>query len=129
MQFIQYLRREAGSHTVGFALVAPLLVGAFLAVSQIANVVNVQTVMHAAAISGAREAGRYDASIVDGATKAKSILANHGITEFDQLTVINKKLSGQEIIEISITKNYRIPWLDFSIKLTAVGQSLNEKYL
>lgn len=127
MQFIQYLRRDLGSNTVGFALVAPLLIGAFLAVSQIANVVNVQTVMHAAAKSGAREASRYDATLNDGVTKAESILAAHGITKIKQLRIFNRTLSGQNVIEISLTKDYRVPWLNFSFELTAIGQSLDEK--
>lgn len=127
MQFIQYLRRDLGSNTVGFALVAPLLIGAFLAVSQIANVVNVQTVMNAAAKSGAREASRYDATLNDGVTKAESILAAHGINDIKELKIFDRTLSGHHVIEVSLTKDYRIPWLNYSFELTALGQSLDEK--
>ena len=127
MQFIQFLRRDLGSNTVGFALVAPLLVGAFLSVSQIANVVNVQTVMHAAVKSGAREAGRYNATLNDGIQETKDILASHGITELYDIAAINKSISGRQIVEIVIRKKYQIPWLNYSIELTARGQAIDEK--
>lgn len=127
MQFIQYLHRDSGSNTVSFALVAPLLIGTFLAVSQIANVVNVQTVMHAAAKSGAREASRYDATLNDGVIKAESILAAHGINKIKQLRVFNRTLRGQNVIEVSLTKDYRVPWLNYSFEITAIGQALDEK--
>lgn len=127
MQFIQFLRRDLGSNTVGFALVAPLLVGAFLSVSQIANVVNVQTVMHAAVKSGAREAGRYNATLNDGIQETKDILASHGITEITDISAVHKLVSGRQIVEIVIRKKYQIPWLNYSIELTARGQAIDEK--
>ncbi|MEN9741207.1 MAG: hypothetical protein RIR66_163 [Actinomycetota bacterium] len=127
MQFIQFLRRDLGSNTVGFALVSPLLVGAFLSVSQIANLVNVQTVMHAAVKSGAREAGRYDATLNDGVQETKAILASHGITEITQISALHRLISGKQIVEIAITKKYQIPWLNYSLELTATGQAIDEK--
>lgn len=127
MQFIQFLRRDLGSNTVGFVLVAPLLVGAFLSVSQIANLVNVQTVMHAAAKSGAREAGRYNATLNDGVQETKDILASHGITEITDISALYKLVSGKQIVEIAITKKYQIPWLNYTLELTATGQTIDEK--
>ena len=127
MQFIQFLRRDLGSNTVRFALVAPLLVGAFLSVSQIANLVNVQTVMHAAVKSGAREAGLYDATLNDGVQETKDILASHGISEITDISAVHKLVSGKQMVEIVITKNYQIPWLNYTLELKVTGQAIDEK--
>lgn len=129
MRFVQFLHLDRGSNTVGFALVAPLLIGSFLAVSQIANAVNVQTVLNAAAKSGARQASRYDAALIDGQATSLKILSSHGIHQIDQLNVVRKKLDGVTVIEVSLSKNYRIPWLGFEFPLTASGISIDEKYL
>ncbi len=59
MQLDQYLRRDEGSNLVGFSLTTPLLLGVFLAVLQIANLVNVQTTLNVAANSGARVASTF----------------------------------------------------------------------
>lgn len=129
MRFGQFLRLDRGSNTVGFALVAPLLVACFLAVTQIANVANVKTVVTAATKAGAREASRFDATLDDGINEANRILSNHGISEIDQVEVKRIHISGVNFVEVTVTKNYLIPWLDLTIPLHSIGRSVDEKFL
>jgi hypothetical protein len=129
MQFVQYQRHDQGSSIVGFALVAPILVGVFLAVLQIANLVNVQTTLNVAAVSGARVASTFDGTLTDGIFESRSRLEKQGITQVEAINVTRKNLSGVTFVEIEILKNYQISWLQTSLSLRAVGRSVDEKSL
>lgn len=127
MPFGQFLRLDRGSNTIAFALIAPLLVGSFLAVSEIANLANVQITLSTAAKSAAREASRFDGSFNDGFAEADRVLQNQGITHIDFVQIQSVQLSDQRVIEVVLKKNYRISWLNYSLLLTAIGQSVDEK--
>jgi len=129
MQFVQFQRHDQGSSIVGFALVAPILVGVFLAVLQIANLVNVQTTLNVAAVSGARVASTFDGTLTDGIFESRSRLEKQGITQVEAINVTRKNLSGVTFVEIEILKNYQISWLQTSLSLRAVGRSVDEKSL
>ena len=127
MLFGQFLRLDRGSNTIAFALVAPLLVGSFLAVSEIANLANVQITLNTAANSAAREASRFDGRFNDGFAEVDRVLRNQGINQIDSVQIKNIQFSGQRIVEVALEKNYRISWLNYNLLLTATGQSVDEK--
>ena len=127
MLFGQFLRLDRGSNTIAFALVAPLLVGSFLAVSEIANLANVQITLNTAANSAAREASRFDGRFNDGFAEVDRVLRNQGINQIDSVQIKNIQLSSQRIVEVALEKNYRISWLNYNLLLTATGQSVDEK--
>lgn len=129
MPFAQFLLRENGSNTVGFALVAPILVGCFLAVSQFANLANVQVTLSAAAKSAAREASRYDGDANDAVAEAHRILSAQGISQIDSISVKNVSPIGQAVVRVEIKKKYQIPWLQYELTLSSVGQVVDEKKL
>ncbi len=129
MRFAQFLRPEKGSNTVGFALVAPILTGSFLAVMQIANLVNVQVSLSAAAKSAAREASRFDGTFSDGLSEASRILDSQGISAVEKISVHRTSQGNLALIEVVIEKKYRVPWLNYEFKLSAAGKSLDEKSL
>lgn len=129
MQFDQFHHLDDGSNTVGFALVAPLIVGVFLATLQIANLVNVQTSLNSAANSGARVASRYDGALTDGIRDAKNHLAIQGLEKGSEITIERTIIEGIPLIQIKIQKDYRVPWLDISITLNSVGKSIDEKFI
>lgn len=129
MRFDLFRHLDRGSNTIGFALVAPILVGSFLAVSEIANLANLQITLSTAAKSAAREASRFDGSINDGFEELDRVLTNQGITNLQSVQIKNVELSGQRLIEVVVRKNYRISWLNYNLQLIAVGQSIDEKSL
>lgn len=125
--FHLHRKSDKGSNAVGFALVAPILVGVFLAISQIANLINVQIVMMAAAKTGARQASRYDASLNDGLISANNILSQHGFAKIKNATISRANLNGIWFVELEISKDFSIPWLNYVIELNATGRSVDEK--
>jgi hypothetical protein len=129
MQFAQFQRHEQGSSIVGFALVAPILVGIFLVVLQIANLVNVQTTLNVAAVSGARVASTFDGTLGEGIFESRSRLERQGITQVEAINATKKNLSGVTFVEIEILKNYQISWLQTNLSLRAIGRSVDEKSL
>lgn len=129
MRFAQFQRRDQGSNTVGFALIAPLLVGVFLAVVQIANLLNVQTTLIAAANSGARVASTFDATLMDGTAEAIQRLASQGIVDYESVITRRTSQNGITFVEVKITKNYQIPWVGVGLNLLALGKSVDEKSL
>ena len=128
MQFAASLRHDRGSNTVAFALVAPLIISVFLAVVQIANLVNLQTVISAAAKTSARTASRFDATNYDGITTAEEILFAHGISKIDSILVSKKIINGIYVVEVEIKKTVVLPWLNYAIRLESTGRSVDEKY-
>lgn len=127
MRFGQFRRLDRGSNTIAFALVAPLLVGSFLAVSEIANLANVQITLSTATKSAAREASRFDGSFNDGFVEVDRVLQNQGISQIDTVQIQNIQVSGQRVVEVVLEKNYRISWLNYNLLLTATGKSVDEK--
>lgn len=127
MQFGQFRRLDRGPNTIAFTLVAPLLVGSFLAVSEIANLANVQITLSTAAKSAAREASRFDGSFNDGFVEVDRVLQNQGISQIDTVQIQNIQVSGQRVVEVVLEKNYRISWLNYNLLLTATGKSVDEK--
>lgn len=129
MRFVQSLRHDEGSSIVGFVLIIPVLIGAFFAVLQIANLVNVKSTMIAAANSGARVASTYDATLADGVRESELRLNNLGIATVNSIQVERKLVDGLTMVEVQIEKDYEIPWLGFNLRLSAVGLSIDEKSL
>lgn len=129
MQFDQFLHHDEGSSIVGFALIVPVVIGAFLAVLQIANIVSVKTTMAAAANSGARVASAYDATLSDGIYESRSRLENQGISEVNSIKIERKSVDGLTMVEVEIEKNYQIPWLGYTLVLRSAGLSIDEKSL
>lgn len=129
MRFAQFQLRDQGSNTVGFALIAPLLVGVFLAVVQIANLLNVQITLIAAANSGARAASAFDAALMEGTAEAIQRLANQGIVDYESVITRRTSQNGIAFVEVKITKNYQIPWVGVKLNLLALGKSVDEKSL
>lgn len=129
MPFDQYLRHDEGSSIVGFVLIIPVLIGAFFAVLQIANLVNVKSTMVAAANSGARVASTYDSSLSDGVRETEERLSNLGISSVNLIKIDRKLIDGLTMIEVEIEKNYEIPWIGYNLRLRAVGLSVDEKSL
>jgi len=129
MQLDQYLRRDEGSNIVGFSLTTPLLLGVFLAVLQIANLVNVQTTLNVAANSGARVASTFDGTFNDGLLETKRRLENQGINQVESIKVTRNNLAGTTFIQVEIQKNYQIAWLNLDLPLRAVGRAIDEESL
>ncbi len=129
MRFVQYLLREKASNTIGFALVAPILIGCFLAVAQIANLANVQVTLESAAKSAAREGSRYDGTHRDAQVQANKVLAGQGLQDGALVEVRNVFFGDARLVEVTITKKYRISWLGYDLILTSVGKSVDEKVL
>lgn len=129
MRFVQYLLREKASNTIGFALVAPILIGCFLAVAQIANLANVQVSLESAAKSAAREGSRYDGTHRDAQVQANKVLAGQGLQDGALVEVRNVFFGDARLVEVTITKKYRISWLGYDLILTSVGKSVDEKVL
>lgn len=129
MRFGQFLLRDRASNTVGFALVAPILVASFLALAQIANLANVQVTLATAARSAAREGSRYDGSIADAVRQANKVLSAQGIQDGTLVQVESTSLSGNQVTQVKITKKYRISWLNYDLVLISTGQSVDEKNL
>ncbi len=129
MRFVQYLLREKASNTIGFALVAPILIGCFLAVAQIANLSNVQVTLESAAKSAAREGSRYDGTHRDAQVQANKVLAGQGLQDGALVEVRNVFFGDARLVEVTITKKYRISWLGYDLILTSVGKSVDEKVL
>jgi Flp pilus assembly pilin Flp len=127
MQFDQFRHLDEGSNAVGFALIAPLIIGVFLATLQIANLVNVQTTLNSAANAGARVASRYDGNLSDGLKEANEKLANQGIAQFSEIRIDRVLINGISFIEIRINKEFEVPWIGYSIMLNSVGRSVEEK--
>ncbi len=129
MRFVQYLLREKASNTISFALVAPILIGCFLAVAQIANLANVQVTLESAAKSAAREGSRYDGTHRDAQVQANKVLAGQGLQDGALVEVRNVFFGDARLVEVTITKKYRISWLGYDLILTSVGKSVDEKVL
>lgn len=129
MRFVQYLLREKASNTIGFALVAPILIGCFLAVAQIANLANVQVTLESAAKSAAREGSRYDGTHRDAQVQANKVLAGQGLQDGALVEVRNVFFGDARLVVVTITKKYRISWLGYDLILTSVGKSVDEKVL
>jgi hypothetical protein len=101
----------------------------FLAVVQIANLLNVQTTLIAAANSGARVASTFDATLMDGTAEAIQRLASQGIVDYESVITRRTSQNGITFVEVKITKNYQIPWVGVSLNLLALGKSVDEKSL
>ena len=121
---------DIGSGVVGFVLVAPLLVGVFIAVGQISMIVADKSVLNSAATIGARAASAADATNLAGYRAATTVLASRGINFQDaRISVSNQRIAGIDYVQVTVVRDIEIQIINKAISLSATSRSVDERTL
>lgn len=120
-------KKEQGSAVVGFSLVAPLVALVFVGVIGIATFLGQRVVLSAAASSGARMAATLGATQGQVHQQVNQVLISYSL---DSQSVTIKtwrgRTSGVPTVNVRVSKNLFVPWIDHSIEISATSHRVDE---
>jgi len=124
-------RPDDGAAVVDFVLVSVLLVSLFLLVFQVGVVLHVRNVLVASAAEGARYGANADRSPAEGATRAKTVIADAlGYRVAASMTCVpveGEALDGQPVVDIRCSGPMPIVFLPTgAFSLTVHGHAVEE---
>lgn len=95
---------DRGSSPVEFVLVGSLLTVLTLAVMQLALAVYVRNVVHDAAVEGAYVAALADATLADGADRAREVITRAvGASYAEDIAVVQESVLGEQVVKVAVT--------------------------
>ncbi len=124
------LADDRGNATLGFALVAPLLVISFIAILQIVMVTRERTVLAGASRMAVRVASAANATTSMGVKSARDVLGTEpGSRAHASITVLRTTSGGVHYVQAIVSEPYAVTWLSRSVTLTATVRAIDESAL
>ncbi len=126
-QLRKVLRAVDGNATLGFAMVAPLVVAVFIAVLQLVAITREQAALAAIAHDASRVASVFNGTPSHGVSAARAKLGSSTVTRARATIKIQRVTNGGvHYVQTTISENYRIAWLAKSVMLNASVRSIDE---
>lgn len=123
------LRRDRGSAVIGFALVAPLVVGVFIVVIQIGSVLADRATLSLAAQSGVRVASTLDGTNTQGRAKALSVLHSRGMDANAVVRFQDERRGTMHYVVCTAVSHRHIAWLNREVSFTVKARAIDERLL